>query len=80
MPYAYQVVDAALLPELLTGAQGAGATLQDPLNISDATSSIKSVSGRMNADVEIYDICGNRVKDMSRPGIYISGGRKIVVR
>lgn len=80
MPYTYQVVDAALLPELLTGAQGAGATLQDPLNISDATSSIKSVSGRMDADVEIYDICGNRVKDMSRPGIYISGGRKIVVR
>lgn len=80
MPYAYSVADASLLPELLTGAQGAGATLQSPLTISDTPSSIKALGGRMNADVEIYDICGKRVKDMSRPGIYISGGRKIVVR
>jgi len=50
------------------------------MNFADGeTSSIRSI-GKEVGEKAIYTVSGQRVESMSRPGLYIVGGRKIVVR
>lgn len=78
MPYAYKVEDAAQIPAALTAENGAGATLSNPLDMSGPSDLGQLTAGQ--DDEAIYDICGRKIVSITRPGIYIRGGRKIVVQ
>ena len=78
MPYEYSIVEAILLPEILTGENGAGATLSDPLSMTGTSDLSLPISS--NGGERIYDICGRQVKSISHPGIYIIGGKKVVIQ
>lgn len=79
MPYQYNVIEATQIPAILTDkTNGAGATLSDPLTISK-TSHLNAAISESGSET-IYDICGREIKAITRPGIYIRGGKKVVIR
>lgn len=77
MPYQYSVIEATQIPALLTAENGSGATLTDPLTIGN-TSSLNRVKAETDSEA-IYDLCGREIKSITRPGIYIRGGKKVVI-
>lgn len=40
---------------------------------------IEAVTGETNR-VEIFDLCGRRVKRIERAGVYIVGGKKVIIK
>ena len=45
---------------------------------NDKVTGIKEVSSDTNRPTVIYDLMGRRVQEMTRPGIYIVNGKKVI--
>ena len=52
--------------------------IRNTFYIDNTPTGIKEVSTDTNRPTAIYDLMGRRVQDMSRPGIYIVNGKKVV--
>ncbi len=50
------------------------------LSITDAVSAIPHISLQPSTDASVYDLQGRRVQHMRQGGIYIVGGRKVIVK
>lgn len=78
MPYTYNIYNVQDVPATLTAANGAGATLADPLTIGRNSDGLDQITADDND--EYYDILGRRVKDLQKGMIYIKNGIKIVIK
>ena len=50
------------------------------MNFNHTTTGIEAVSPAAQQDGPIYDLSGRRVSHMSKGGIYIRNGKKILVK
>jgi hypothetical protein len=48
--------------------------------VKNGSTGIKGVVGSASADEKIYDLQGRRVKGQPQSGIYIKGGKKVIIK
>ena len=55
-------------------------TLEEYVEPNPDEDAVKSVNAAVPASEAIYDMSGRRIKAMNRKGIYVVGGKKVVIR
>lgn len=78
MPYSYNIYNVQEVPATLTAANGAGATLSDPLTIG-RSSAIEQLAGDEAGVAVRYNLLGQQV-NAREPGWQIVDGKIIVVK